>query len=95
MPNVRDDDEESLDFADESEWMDEGGEEEADEPTYKIVRFYQDRAIERETIETGLTLSEVKAHCDDPETSSKTATSPEAAARTERYGAWFDGWNEE
>jgi len=30
MPNVRDDDEESLDFADESEWMDE--EEEEGEP---------------------------------------------------------------
>lgn len=48
-----------------------------------------------DAIGTGLTLEEVRDHCNDPEMSSKTATSAEATARTERYGPWFDGWNEE
>jgi hypothetical protein len=68
---------------------------EPEEPTYKIVRFYQDRNVERETLDTGLTLEEAKAHCDDPEASSRTATSDEADARTEMYGAWFEGFYEE
>jgi hypothetical protein len=61
--------------------------------TYRIVRFYQDG--EREVVQTGLTLDEARAHCNDPETSSATATSMVAAARTARKGAWFDGFNEE
>jgi hypothetical protein len=94
MPNVNDDDQESLLFADESEWMDEDPDED-EAPTYKIVRFYQDSRIERETVETGLTLDEAQERCSDPETSSTTATNPEAMARTERCGAWFEGYCEE
>ena len=46
---------------------------------YKIVRFYQ-IGPRRRTIKTGLTLAEARAHCRDPETSSKTATSAAASA---------------
>jgi hypothetical protein len=59
---------------------------------YKIVRFYQNGT--RRTIKTGLTLSEAQAHCKDPETSSRTATSAAARRRTKRFGPWFDGYVE-
>ncbi len=63
--------------------------------TYKIVRFYQDWEHPNVTIATGLTLEEVEAHCGNPETSSSTATNPEAVQRTQLYGPWFDGYDEE
>ena len=64
--------------------------------TYRIVRFYKDagRAHPR-TITRGLTLEEARAHCSDPETSSSTATTPEAKARTAKLGPWFDGYESE
>jgi hypothetical protein len=61
---------------------------------YKIVRHYK-RNYARRTIETGLTLAEAQAHCKDPDTSSKTAWSAKAHARTKRHGAWFDGYDKE
>jgi hypothetical protein len=61
--------------------------------TYKIVRFFQNRASL--TIETGLTLEEAQAHCKDPETSSRTATTKVGTARTAVFGPWFDGYTEE
>lgn len=62
-----------------------------DEQLYQIVRFYEDD--DWEVILTGLTLAEARAHCNDPETSSRTATSPEALAHTaERDQQWFDGF---
>lgn len=65
-----------------------------DGKTYKIVRFFQgDHPTQ--TIKTGLTRAEAQDHCHDPETSSSTATSPEAVARTEKYDSWFDGWDED
>ena len=64
-------------------------------PTYKITRNYFNNAIPRRTIKRGLTLEEAQAHCQDPETSSSTATSSTARARTKRLGAWFDGYDEE
>lgn len=64
------------------------------EPTYKIVRMYQgDR--EKETIATGLTLQEARDWCRHPETSWKTCSSPEGKRRTEVFGPWFDGFEEE
>jgi hypothetical protein len=62
--------------------------------TYSIVRFYQLRPIgeHTETIKEGLTLSEAQAHCHDPETSSRTATSEEAIDHTREHGPWFDGF---
>ena len=62
--------------------------------TYKIIRMYRDHNRTR-IIDTGLTLEEAQAHCRDPETSSSTATSCKAAARTKRAGPWFDGYEEE
>jgi hypothetical protein len=58
--------------------------------TYKIVRMYQSRAIK-----TGLTLAEAQEHCRDPETSSRTCTKADGRRRTERLGAWFDGYEED
>lgn len=63
--------------------------------TYKVVRMFENDDIEKETLLRGLTKDEAQAHCNDPETSSRTATSPEALMRTEEFGAWFDGWTEE
>ena len=62
---------------------------------YKIIRNYRDRHPNHRTIERGLTLEEAQAHCRDPETSSSTAKSATAKARTRRLGAWFDGYEKE
>ena len=59
---------------------------------YKIVRYFFNGGSE--TIKTGLTLEEAQAHCRDPETSSQTCTLPENKAITEKYGPWFDGYEE-
>lgn len=48
------------------------------EKTYYIKRFYRDK--ENEARETGLTLEEAQAHCQDPSTSGED---------------WFDGYDEE
>ena len=61
---------------------------------YNIVRFYQDAGIRRRVILERLTLEEAQAHCSDPETSSSTCTSKTGKARTRRYGAWFDGYEQ-
>lgn len=62
--------------------------------TYKIVRkFFKGHADE--VIETGLTLEQAKQHCQDKNTSSKTATSESAVAITQKMGPWFDCWYEE
>lgn len=61
--------------------------------TYKIVRHYQ--GGRRVIVYRGLTLGEARAHCRDPETSSWTATSKAAKARTRRNGEWFDGYTKE
>ena len=60
---------------------------------YKIVRFYRDWDGRR-TIKTGLTLEEAKAHCSDPETSSRTAKGVWAKRYTKIHGPWFDGYRE-
>jgi len=61
--------------------------------SYKIVRSYFEGG--RRTIETGLTLEEAQAHCQDPETSSSTCTSYAGRNRTKRMGKWFDGYDKE
>ena len=61
--------------------------------TYKIVRGYFNGG--RRTIKRGLTLEEAQAHCRNPETSSRTATSAAARRRTAERGPWFDGYTEE
>lgn len=64
-----------------------------DEDTYRIVRFYQNHG--REVITEGLTLEQAEEHCNDPETSSRTATGEHAERRTRQMGAWFDGFEKE
>ena len=59
---------------------------------YRIVRFYRDAGIRRRVIVNRCTLAEAQRHCSDPETSSSTATSSAARARTRRVGPWFDGY---
>jgi hypothetical protein len=56
---------------------------------YKIVRGFQN-SLRRRLVATDLTLEEAQAHCNDPETSSSTATGAVARARTKRNGPWFD-----
>lgn len=59
---------------------------------YKVVRFYMYRPGYSRTIIARCTLAEAQAHCQDPETSSSTATSAAARRRTRRLGPWFDGY---
>lgn len=62
--------------------------------TYKIVRFFPNS---QRVIDRGLTLEQAQAqdHCNDPQTSSRTATSKAGKARTSRHGKWFDGFTAE
>jgi hypothetical protein len=62
---------------------------------YKIVRFFFDDSRSKRTIETGLSLEQAQAHCQDPETSSSTCTTPRRKAYTRKVGEWFDGYTEE
>lgn len=54
-------------------------EEDEEQETYRIVRFFKD-GRESETKETGLTLQEAKDHCKDPDTS---------------CSEWFEGFEKE
>ncbi len=63
--------------------------------TYRIVRFFRNPNVDHEVLAEGVTLDEARKHCKDPESSSKTATSPEARKLTAERGEWFDGWQEE
>ncbi len=60
---------------------------------YRIVRHYF-KAGHR-TIRSGLTFSEAREHCSNPETSSSTCKLARNVRRTERMGQWFDGFEEE
>lgn len=62
---------------------------------YKIVRCYFNAGIRSRVMQTGLTLEQAQAHCNDPETSSRTATSKAGRATTRRVGKWFDSYTEE
>lgn len=63
--------------------------------TYKIVRGYFNEEYDKEVIKTRLTFQQAVAHCRDPESSSRTCSSPEGVARTAERGPWFDGFSEE
>ena len=58
---------------------------------YKVVRMFLRGG--RRTIKSGLTLADAQAHCEDPETSSRTATSAKAKRYTAWRGEWFDGYD--
>lgn len=66
-----------------------------DETTYKIVRNYLRDEYDSQVIQTGLSLVEARAHCKNPETSSRTCKQKENVERTQRYGAWFDSYTDE
>ena len=57
---------------------------------YKIVRMYFNGG--KRTIQTGLTLEQSQRHCQNPETSSRTATTAKARRLTAARGPWFDGY---
>ncbi len=61
---------------------------------YKIVRSFQDSSKRKRTIATGLTLEEAQAHCQNPETSSRTCTTAANRRYTRKHGPWFDGYVE-
>ncbi len=61
--------------------------------TYTIYRHFQRGG--KEIVASELTLAEARSHCKDPESSSRTATSDELLALTERRGEWFDGYSED
>lgn len=58
---------------------------------YRIVRMFFKGG--KRTIKSGLTLEEAKAHCQDPETSSRTCTGSRRAIEKAR-GPWFDGFEQ-
>lgn len=60
---------------------------------FSVVRFYFNGG--QRVIKRGLTLEQAQAHCQDKETSSRTATSKAAKARTKKRGPWFDGYQQE
>lgn len=61
---------------------------------YKIVRLFRRDGAHKRTIATGLTLEEAQAHCKNPETSSRKATTTKAQRYTRTHGAWFDSYEE-
>ncbi len=61
---------------------------------YDIYRFFLKEGKTPELVEIGLTLEQAREHCEDPQTSSKTATTPTAKARTRKHGPWFDAMKE-
>lgn len=62
---------------------------------YSVIRFYREARIRRRVILSGLSLAEAQAHCNDPETSSRTCTKASGVARTRMVGIWFDGYEKE
>lgn len=62
--------------------------------TYKIVRMFRDDHPSR-TVRRGLTLDEAQEHCRKPSTSSSTCTDAKGLALTRKFGAWFDGYEQE
>ena len=63
--------------------------------SYKIVRMFFSDDYSTETIKTDLTLEEAQSHCQDPETSSSTCEGITGIERTDQFGRWFDGFEDE
>lgn len=61
--------------------------------TYKVIRFFNNAP--NIVIKTGLTLEEAQEHCNNPETSSRTAKGLVEHTLTRNFGQWFDGYEEE
>lgn len=67
----------------------------SDNTRYKIVRMFRNDHVRAYTVRKGLTLEQAQEHCRDPETSSSTCQQTAGIRRTERFGNWFDGYEEE
>lgn len=64
--------------------------------TYRVVRYYREsQAMNGTVIKSGVSLEEAQAWCNDPESSSVTATSEAAQWITEQFGPWFDGYEDD
>lgn len=66
--------------------------------TYKIVRFSFDGS--KRTMFRGMSLADAQAHCDDPQTSSSTCTTPggkrtKAMVLRHNRNPWFHGYTEQ
>jgi len=59
---------------------------------FKIVRIYQNG--KKRVIDTGLTLEQAQAHCQDSQTSSRTCTNATGRKRTRLHGPWFDTYTD-
>jgi hypothetical protein len=64
----------------------------SDGKLYNVTRRFFDG--DDELILSEVTLEEARAHCRDPETSSRTCTRPELVKLTARRGSWFDSFDE-
>lgn len=59
---------------------------------YRIVRHFA--SGQKRTILDRLSLEEARAHCKDPNSSSKTCTDKVGKARTRKSGPWFDAYTD-
>lgn len=64
-----------------------------EEKRYDVVRFFRRSGL-RGVVLRNVTKETARAHCHDPETSSRTCTSARGKRRTARNGEWFDGFEE-
>ena len=62
--------------------------------TYQVTRKFFNNHPD-EAVSEGLSLEDAQEHCSDDETSSRTCSEPENVARTEKFGPWFDAYEEE
>tara|TARA_Y100000310_G_C20122105_1_gene551940 strand:- start:46 stop:285 length:240 start_codon:yes stop_codon:yes gene_type:complete len=67
-------------------------------PMYKIIRFSYTGSDR--TMLNGLTLEQAQSHCQDPQTSSRTCTTPKgkrtkAMIANHERNPWFHGYTEE
>lgn len=67
----------------------------SDGKKYRVVRMYFSDEHPTRVLARHKTLEQVQRWCNDPDTSSSTTTSEAGKAHTEKYGAWFDGYEEE
>lgn len=63
--------------------------------SYKIQRVYFNKPGSKRTLDTGLTLEQAQAHCEDPEMSSSTCKKSHNVRRTRQMGPWFDTYTVE
>jgi len=62
---------------------------------YKIVRNHFDsQRAGIKIVRQGLTLTQAREHCRNPETSARTCKRAENVKYTEDHGSWFDSYEE-